>query len=195
LTGPFGKSAFEIFLYIFLFSFIAYVVHGFIPLWLKIGISEEWLGDKYILFISDKSNIHNVVGAAFVSIFLAFIFSYIYTFGLINRFAKLIRASNRYGDEDVWHFFHNAPLSDKNNGWIYVRDHKLNLIYLGYVSAWSESDKTRELIISDVTVYNDDANLLYETDHIYISRKKDDITIEIPDLSKMKNNEKGENNE
>lgn len=111
---------------------------------------------------------------------LGFISAFGYNKRWLNRFGQLLRATKRFGDEDVWSFFLNLPASEE---WVFVRDHKENLVYYGWIKAFSESEKERELVVMDVKVYsNSAAKLLYETDSIYIARKNDDLTIEIPKI-------------
>jgi hypothetical protein len=139
---------------------------------------------------SDQKSVkyYDILGATATSFILAFIISYLYRFNILNRIGQKIGATFRYGDEDVWHYFHRAPEIQKNEGWIFVRDHKCNLVYYGFISVWSESEKNRELILSDVTVYTNDEGIeLYTSDHIYLSRNIDDLTIEVP---KQQNKEK-----
>ena len=47
-----------------------------------------------------------VVVASLVSIVLAILASYVQKFKLINRFGRKIRATHRFGDEDVWEYLH-----------------------------------------------------------------------------------------
>jgi hypothetical protein len=99
---------------------------------------------------------------------------------MINRIGQVIRATNRAGDEDVWHFFHNSSTEPWSSEWIIVRDHKVGLQYFGAVSHWSESGEDRELLLMQVSVFrNSDGTKLYDCDHMYICRNKDDLTMEI----------------
>jgi hypothetical protein len=90
---------------------------------------------------------------------------------------KAIRATTRFGDEDVWDFVHRSP--DVRGGWVVVRDHKLNLYYYCWIQAFSDSGKERELLLRDVDVYdNASAEWRYKTPVMYLSRKQDELTIE-----------------
>lgn len=119
-----------------------------------------------------------VVVASFISVGLAVLVSYVNEWKLINRFGKYIGATWRYGDEDVWEHFHN---SSEYGRWVFVRDHKLDLVYFGWIDTFSESGAERELLISDVEVYsNEDGERLYEVPVLYVARDRHDFTIEVP---------------
>lgn len=110
-----------------------------------------------------------VVVASGGSIALAIVASYLHRFKLINRFGQLIGATHRYGDEDVWEFFHNSP---DIGSWVFVRDHKLDLVYYGWIESYSESEDERELLLSDVQVYrNETSEPLYFVPLMYVSRE------------------------
>jgi putative heme degradation protein len=104
--------------------------------------------------------------------------SYAYQFNVVNRTGRLIGATTRFGDEDVGDFFHHSP--NVRGGWITIRDHKLNLYYFGWVEAFSDSGKERELLLREVSVHdNSSGDCIYKTDALYLSRKQDDLTLEV----------------
>lgn len=112
---------------------------------------------------------------------LSYLLSYCTHYNIANRLGQKIRATNRYGDEDVWHFFQNAPDDQKNHGWVIVRDLKADLAYVCFISTWSDSGTEREVVLSDVSVYsNTTGDYLYDAKHIYLSRNRDDLMIEVP---------------
>lgn len=114
--------------------------------------------------------------ASLIGLTLAVIASYLHTYSIITWLLRIIRATNRVADEDIWELFHN---SKKTNDWLFIRDHKLNLIYFGYIARYSDSGKERELVIDDVSVFDENSVLLYECPSMYVSRKNFDLTIEI----------------
>lgn len=108
-----------------------------------------------------------------ISIFLA----YIINNKLVNKIGQKLKITNKYGDESVWDYFHNK---DKNE-WVTIRNKKNDLMYVGWIEVFSD-DATAydELVLREVTVYkNSTAEKQYEVDEIYISSKREDLTIEI----------------
>ena len=59
-----------------------------------------------------------------------------------------------------------------------MRDHKINLLYFGWISYYADAEKDRELIIDEVGVYDLSGELLYSSPSMYLSRNKFDLTIE-----------------
>jgi hypothetical protein len=87
----------------------------------------------------------------------------------------MLHVSNRDSEEDLWEMF------QENNGneWVVVRDHKVGLYYFGHILAYSDSEKKRELIMEEVSVFNEEGEPCYNVDRIYIGREFDDLTVEI----------------
>lgn len=173
LIGKVGKNSIEVVLLIFLFSILSYAIYDFLS-------PSKDIIDK---LFNETNNVkyNDILWTSLIAGIISFLLSYSYRYNVLNWIGQKIKATKKYGDEDVWHYFHNAPDRQKNDGWIYIRDHKLNLLYYGYISVWSESEKNRELIITDVSVYDNlSGDFLYNANHLYISRNIDDITIEVP---------------
>lgn len=121
------------------------------------------------------------VGAAtLIGCCLAIISCYAFNKKLLNRFVQKIGFTKRYGDEDLWDYFHN----DINPEWLVIRDHKLDLVYFGNIAVFSESEMQRELILYDVRVFDIKSNPLYEVKKLYICREDTDISIEIHEYEK-----------
>jgi len=181
LVGRIGKDKFDAFLAIFLFSVLSYVIYSLgVEIYNLIVCVKT---DNNILsnLITDQNNIRaiDILLATISSFILALIISYIYNFNLLNRFAQIIRATKRYGDEDVWHYFHNIH-SPKISDWFVVRNLERDLMYSGNITTYSETDKERELLIKEVDVYkNSTGEYMYSADEVYLSLDKNNITIEI----------------
>lgn len=95
---------------------------------------------------------------------------------LFFKIAHCLSISKKINDLDIWGYLFN--LEDLT--WIFVRDHKNGLLYRGCLDAFSDDSKNAELVLTHVSVYkeNDDSHL-YDLGMIYLSRNREDITIEI----------------
>lgn len=94
---------------------------------------------------------------------------------LLNRFARLIKITKKFGELDVWGYMLNI----KEIVWVTVRDHENNLIYDGWVQAFSDDSKDAELLLRDVSIYkNDTGEPLYQSGAVYLSRSREKISIE-----------------
>lgn len=102
-------------------------------------------------------------------------------FKLVNWFAKKIRISNKYGDENLYSYF----LNGKEVKELYIRDLDNNATYHGLIDSYSEQDDFCEIVLYDVVIYdNNTGKEAYRIDKIYLSRPKDKITIELPIINK-----------
>jgi len=183
LIGKPERSTIEIIFLVFLYSILSYAFMGLIEGLFNLAVDGSFESKTLSIILSDQPTVElDVLFKGVVSgIILSYILSYGANYNAINWLGKKIFSTSRYGDQDVWHYFHNAPDEQKNDGWVVVRDYKENLAYHCYISVWSDSGKERELVLSDVSVYtNDTSDYLYETQHIYLSRNNDDINIEVP---------------
>jgi hypothetical protein len=116
--------------------------------------------------------------ATLVSLVCSVLWLYVGNRKIVTRFLQTIGATKRYGDEDVWDFLFNSGRAEVE--YVHFRDFEKRLAYAGWVEAWSESEKQRELVLRDVLVFDFDGNKLFETPRVYLARKMDNIDIEFP---------------
>ena len=197
LSSGRSRNTLEVFLLIFLYSMLSYCL--FAVVCSLCGLVSEMSSMPSILEValSDEKELSSkqLMGGIGSGAALAYLLAYARRLGVANWVGQKIGATKRYGDEDVWEYFHNAPEKEKNDGWLMVRDHKCSLVYYGCVSVWSESGEERELVLSDVGVYSDeDGGFLYSAEHMYLSRARDDLTIEVPPASRAQLKEYGVDN-
>jgi hypothetical protein len=96
---------------------------------------------------------------------------------LIYRIAHVLKVSEKYGDLNVFGYIMNSPASE----WILVRDIERDLMYEGWIQAFSDGDEEHdELLLRDVIVYkNSTAAELFRSAALYVSRQKGALLIEI----------------
>ena len=180
LTGKAAKEKWGYFLSILFYSTLSYFIYYILTSILNSLSDKTDIELKFFESILQKETSiswDEIIYVSIIGFVLAFVLSYCDTYKIINRFARRIRATKRYGDEDVWDFFHNIP----NNEWVWVRDHKLGLLYFGWIRLFSDSEKPRELLLQDVDVHdNETGDFLYNVPAMYLSRARSDLTIEIP---------------
>ena len=128
-------------------------------------------------FFDEKAGLvwHEIIIASLIGVLLSFIAAYIHTYKLVTRVGQLVRATENFGEEDIWHYLHNKP----DILWVYIRDHEYDLSYSCWIEAYSDAFKERELLLRDVEVFrNSTGQKLYHCDVMYLSRKHDEFTIE-----------------
>ncbi|MCJ7812471.1 hypothetical protein MUP95_04030, partial [bacterium] len=136
-------------------------------------------------------SLNEVLYACIFGILLAFIFSVSIQNKWLNKFAKKIKISNKYGDEDLYMYFLNAKEID----WVWIRDEQNKYTYEGQVNTYSENEQNRELVLINVKVYPyDSKNSLYEVPILYLSFPKDvTFSIEVPNYDEENNDDKKNN--
>lgn len=180
LRGKASRKDWEDYLEIVAFSLLSYGAYGLIVYVVsRFHATDDPFGAFKALTNEglpiDPAIGHAILFSSLLSVPLAFVISYVDEYKLINKFARLVKASKRFGDEDVWDYFNRSP----DIKWVYVRDLKNDLYYYGWIQAWSDPHKERELLLREVDVYKrSTAELLYSADVVYLSRKHDDLTIE-----------------
>lgn len=134
-------------------------------------------------------NLKEVILSSIISLIISVIIIIFINHKFINRFLRYIHMSYKFGDESLYYFYLNSNLIE----WVYLRDHENALIYQGQVQSYSEDGKYQEIVLSNVSVYNNEkiAELLYKVPSLYLSREYGKITIEqIPQDLFKSNNEK-----
>lgn len=142
------------------------------------GYSFDLIEPKKDVTFLNPSFLDQIVVSSVVAFVCSIAWLYAARLKLLMRFLHLIHASNRYGDEDVWDFTFNSR--DINIEYLHLRDFEKRIVYAGWVNRFSDTDKVRELVLSDVKVYDFDGAELFTTPMVYISRPIDDIDIEFP---------------
>jgi len=92
-----------------------------------------------------------------------------------NRLARWIGLTKKFGELDVWGYMLNSADVE----WVTVRDHANDLVFDGWVQAFSDNSRDAELLLRDVSVYrNSTGERLYQLGLLYVSRERETISIE-----------------
>ncbi len=174
----------EFFLRAFLFGLASYAITFII---------YSLCGQSFTIVVIENIGTHNdvvtpsifkeVLVATAISFILAVLWIYAASYKLLWNFLRLIRATKRYGDEDVWDFTLNSRETAVE--YIHFRDFENKLVYAGWVSTFSETDKLRELVLYNVQVFDFDGEMQYEVPLLYLARKPENIHIEFPYRTKL----------
>ena len=162
----------------FLYGLISYVIVflGFAARHIPFQLLNLAEADKKFVLTGEVAR--EVALALGAGLTCALINVYLSTYSLPFRFLRWIKATKRYGSEDVWDYTFN--LNSANVEYVHVRDFDQKLVYAGWVNAFSETDRLRELTLRDVQVYDFEGALFYEVPRIYLARKPESVHIEFP---------------
>lgn len=172
------QSDIQFFLTAFKFGIVSYVATFVI--YTASGSKFEIIdiGSASTKFVINGEVFKEIAIATAVGFVLSIIWLYATTFKILTRALQFIGATKAYGDEDVWDFTFNS--SSPAVEYVHFRDFEKSLIYGGWVSTFSSTEKLRELVLRDVIVYDFDGSVLYHTPLLYIARAVGDIHIEFP---------------
>lgn len=128
--------------------------------------------------IDFRTGIDEILVSTGLSLVLALAWIYASEYKILVRILQRLGATQKFGDEDVWDYVFNSnkPIVE----YVYYRDFEKKLVYSGWVAAFSETDKLRELFLRDVEVYDFDGKLIFDSPHLYVSGKPDAMLIEFP---------------
>ena len=183
-----AKTSF-VFINIFVFTVLCYMTHDLV--FYLINLLTGYSRTSIFAAFYDANlrlDVNDFMILIAISLLLGVVYSWLENRNLINRFFRFLGLSNVTNQGDLW----SNMVVDKEFEWIVLRDHNTGLAYNGYIKAFSESGKTRELVLGDVEV-SDSATgkRLYVTERIYLSRECSTFTIEVkPVKPKEKKNAK-----
>jgi len=110
------------------------------------------------------------------SIFLASALTFMHTHKLHFRLFRKLKITRKFGELDVWGYLMNS----EEVSWVTVRDIENNLMYDGWIQAFSDNSTEAEVLLGDVKVYkNDTGDFLYDVSSQYLSLDKSKFLIEV----------------
>lgn len=160
----FGLSSYAV-------AFVAYGISGN-------DFSSLGIDDLNQAEIVPSDFVDEILASIGISIALAVLSIYMATYKIPVRILMFFKATRKYGDEDVWDFMFNSPQIDTE--YVHVRDFDKGVTYAGWVRAFSETEKLRELLLVDVILYHRDGGEPTKAPLLYLARDRSDIHIEFP---------------
>ena len=122
--------------------------------------------------------VDEIIASATLSFVLAVFWIYLANYKLLNKLLFLMKATSKYGHEDVWDF--TFASSGEEVEYVHVRDFRRGIIYAGWVHVFSETGKLRELLLKDVIIYDGEGRQTGTVPLLYIAKDGSDIHIEFP---------------
>lgn len=120
-----------------------------------------------------------ILGATLLGLMLSVIITYCINKGILHTCAQHFDITKKFSSIDVWQHVFNQP----NAEWVLVRDREKDLMYEGWVAAFSSTSRESELFLKGVKVYCDSTgNPLYDLDGLYLSRDNKNLTLEFREM-------------
>ena len=181
LTNHKEYKLYEKAIYSLIYSFFCYylyylllIIYGF---WFKVKIHFSFFDG----LINNESVLDfNEIGyATIISIFVGFIFSAFINYKIVNKIARKIKITKKHAEVDVWSYLMNSEKMD----WVVIRDIKNDLMYEGWIKAFSDSTEKDEIFLRDVKVFkNSTSKELYDIPGLYLPSKRVNLIVEFPTL-------------
>lgn len=169
-------SQFEVIRRSFVFGLSAYLMTYIF--YHSVGAEFKFVDLKTPNYILSIDIFYEIIFASLMALVLSIPYTWIINRGFHYRFFQYIRITKRFGDEDVWDFTFNSR--NDNLTYVHIRDFNKKITYAGWVKLYSETEKIRELVLSNVILYDFDGNKILEAPNMYLARAMDDIDIEFP---------------
>jgi len=176
-------------IYSLVLGFLCYLAYGLIlRIITLIHIAKIDTEVKFFDTIFSRRNqvpFNEILFVVIIAIVIGAAFSFIFNKGYLYSLAGYLGITSRSSASDVWN---DIFMQQAESDWLTVRDHRIDLIYQGWVKYYSDtSDARKELLLMDVIVYNADGAKLYETPSLYISREHNEISLEFANPEKTEN--------
>lgn len=134
---------------------------------------------NFLLYFQNGSqdiSFREIFYACIVAIVLGALVTFIHTHKLHFRLFRFLKITKKFGELDVWGYLMNS----EDVSWVTVRDIPNNLMYDGWIQAFSDNSKEAEVLLGDVKVYsNDTGEYLYSVSSQYLSLDRSNIVIEV----------------
>lgn len=195
LTAQRNRAPFVFTVQSFVFALISYF-----SFWVLVHALSLWKPElktslHFLSALSDPQksfSLGEIVKVSVWAVLIGLAFAWAEQNKFLNRCARRACITKKFGEKDVWGYFFNSPEIE----WVTVRDHTNDLIYDGWVQAFSDDSEGAEILLRDVSVYrNSTRESLYQVGALYLAKNRENISIEcrtIPVSDIVKQNWKGE---
>lgn len=178
LTTHRPRESFFFIMQAFVYGLMSYFLYWVVVKLLSIKFPAANNSFQFLQALTDsnaKFSFPEIFYVSACSIIVGLLLTFAVQRKILNHVARWMQVTNKFGDLDVWGYLMNNEKME----WITVRDHTNDLAYDGWVEAFSDDSKDAEILLRDVSVYvNSTSEPLYQVGAMYISRDRQDITIE-----------------
>lgn len=137
---------------------------------------------SFVSSLSDQKtsiNFLEIMIVAGLSFPMGLLIAYCMNQKVLIKIAHKLKVTKKFGDTDVWSYIMNLDGTE----WVVVRDLDYDLMYQGWVHAFSDGEEKDELFLRDVKVFkNSTGEELYNVQGLYVPRKREGLTIELQSI-------------
>ena len=159
----------------FFFGLLTYMAVYFMYGWFGREFSEPPVGDPQQLLNFDFAD--EILWSSGAALVFSFVWIYGSTQRWMTRLLNRVGAATTHGKEDIWDLTFSRLQAEVE--YVHVRDLERGITYAGWVRAYSETGKLRELLLRDAIVW-DKTGAGIEVPLLYLARQDSDVHIEFP---------------
>ena len=113
-------------------------------------------------------NLNEIFLAIFFALIISIIFSVLINKKVLIKLARKLNITHKFDEDDVWSYVFNS----EERYWIIIRDIKNDLLYQGWLSAFSTTHNENEILLSNVQVYRNSntEEVLYNMEKVYCTK-------------------------
>lgn len=164
-------------IYSLMLGFYCYVIYAVLvdAVQRVLGIPTKISFVEIVTDTKSKLDLFEIIMVSALALPIGFLVAFVINHSWLHRLARFLHISSKFGDLDVWSFIMNSDIPP----WVVVRDREHDVMYDGWIAAFSDTSERHELFLRDVRVYrNSTGDMLYETPAVYLPRQRDAITVE-----------------
>ena len=181
LTNHKEYKIYQILLYPLLLGFICYSFYFLLLIMLQkiFGINTTFSFFEALVDNTKTLDFKEIISVSGLSIITGVVATYMINHKVLHRIAQATRITKKYGDIDVWSYIMNSP----DSVWVVVRDIEIDLMYEGWIEAFSSGVEKDELFLRDVIVFrNSTGGELYKIPGLYLHKNRKNLIFEFPKL-------------
>lgn len=159
---------------VFVSGVACYAILALFYRWTGASFDAFELGNAESIKFSDKAD--EIAWSVPISLILALSWTASRTHQVFPKILRFLNISDHSGCDDIWEYALGSASPVGN--WVHFRDFDNQVIYEGWVKAYSDGPEVRELLLAHVSVYGFDGDKLYDQHALYISRPTSAINLE-----------------
>lgn len=158
----------------FIFGVLTYLAVYFAYEALGRTFSIPQVGESQLLYVEF---VDEILWSSVAALIFSLAWIYGSTHRCMTRILNLLRATTTHGKQDIWDLTFSS--SEAEVEYVHVRDFEKGITYAGWVRAYSETGRLRELLLTDVQIW-DNEGASTDVPMLYLARPDVDVHVEFP---------------
>ena len=158
----------------FIFGVLTYLAVYFAYEALGRTFSIPQVGESQLLYVEF---VDEILWSSVAALIFSLAWIYGSTHRCMTRILNLLRATTTHGKQDIWDLTFSS--SEAEVEYVHVRDFEKGITDAGWVRTYSETGRLRELLLTDVQVWDNDGAST-DVPMLYLARPDVDVHVKFP---------------